>query len=74
VQKPAVLTTFGQSVNNINIYQYIRDLTPATGGQKNPAENGQGHRLFQLLINSKAAIYCNKLSVVPELLYFIKLL
>jgi hypothetical protein len=48
LQKPAVLTTSGRSVNNINIYQYIRDLTPATDGQKNPAESGQGHGLFQI--------------------------
>jgi hypothetical protein len=40
VQKPAVLTTSGRSVNNFNIYQDIRDYTPATGVQKNPAERG----------------------------------
>jgi hypothetical protein len=29
MQKPAVLTTSGRPVNNISIYQYIRDFTPA---------------------------------------------
>ena len=46
VQKPVVLTISGRTVNNINIYQYISDLTPAIGGQKNPTESGQGHWLF----------------------------
>jgi len=47
LQKPSVLITSGRAVSNINIYQYIRDLTPATGGQKNPAESGKDHQLFQ---------------------------
>jgi len=46
VQKPVVLTISGRTVNNINIYQYISDLTPAIGGQKNPTESGQGQWLF----------------------------
>jgi hypothetical protein len=46
VQKPVVLTNSGRSVNNI--YQYIIDLTPATGGQKNPADSDQGRRLLHL--------------------------
>jgi hypothetical protein len=47
LQKPVVLTTSGRTVNNINIYQYISDLTPAIDGKKNPAESGQSHWLFQ---------------------------
>lgn len=46
VQKPVVLTTSGQSVNNINIYIYIRDLTLAICSQKYPAESGLGYWLF----------------------------
>jgi hypothetical protein len=30
-QKPEVLTKYQRSVNNFNIYQYIRDLTQVTG-------------------------------------------
>jgi hypothetical protein len=48
---PVALTTSGRTVNNINIYQYISDLTPAIVVQKNPAESGQGHWLFKLTSN-----------------------
>ena len=47
MQKPDILTTFGQSDCINNIYLDIKDLTPATDGQLIPAESGQGRWLFQ---------------------------
>jgi len=40
MKKSTVLTNSGQSVHLINIYQNIRDLTPESGSQKNPAKSG----------------------------------
>ena len=43
VQKPGVLTTFGRSEYNNNIYLTISDLTPAIYGHCIPAKSGHGH-------------------------------
>jgi hypothetical protein len=53
MQKPGVLTTFGRSDYNNNIYLNIRDLTPAMYGHYIPAKGGQGHWLFQQDIRFK---------------------
>ncbi|TFG92560.1 MAG: hypothetical protein E4G71_01870 [Candidatus Atribacteria bacterium] len=48
MQRPGVLTTFGQSDYNNNIYLSIRDLTPAMYGHCIPAKSGHGYWLFHI--------------------------
>jgi hypothetical protein len=59
VQKPGVLTTFGGSDYNNNIYLNIRDLTPTIDGQYIPAKSGQGHWLFHEILSVGIFFYRN---------------
>jgi hypothetical protein len=52
LQKPQVLTTFGQSDCINNIYLEIKDLTPAIDGQLILAESDQCRWLFQFHTHS----------------------